>query len=216
MRILLLGATGRTGSLVLTKALKAGHQVTAIVSEPLKIRGEDIDVVQGTPYHAGIVKTAIRDCDAVVCTLNISRMSDSPWAKLRAPKDLISRSVANTLVAMKENGVKRIVSLSAIGAGDSKKSLPLFVAMFIAFSNIRYAFKDHTRQENLLKHSDTDWTVVRLPILTDKEGETEVLVNKNDDVKLNNTINRASVARFVLTVMENPEYYKTMVGISES
>ena len=98
MRILLFGATGRTGKLILHKALKDGHEVTAIVRDPAKLDGLNAKIIQGSPYDKETVNKAIVNCDVVISTLNVSRVTDSPWAKLRAPKDMISRSIQNALV----------------------------------------------------------------------------------------------------------------------
>ena len=214
MKILLLGTTGRTGKLILRKAIEDGHEVTAIVREPSKLESMNAKIVQGTPYDIDVVKSAIKNCDAVICTLNISRTSDNPWAKLRSPEDLISRSIQNALEAMKEYDIKRIISLSTLGAGDSKKNMPFIFKFLVAVSNLKYAFIEHTRQEEILAQSDREWTVIRLPMLTEEEGEAEVLVNRNDGVQLKKNINRESVARFVLSILDNDKYYKTVVGIS--
>ena len=214
MKILLIGATGRTGKLILKKAIEDKHEVTAIVRDPSKIKDLNAKVIQGSPYDAETVKTAIKNCDAVICTLNVSRKSDNPWAKLRSPKDLISRSVANALEGMKENNIKRIITLSALGAGDSKKKMPFIFNIFLSITNLKYAFTDHTRQEELLAESNMEWTVIRLPMLTDDNGEAEILVNKNNGVRLNKNINRESVARFILSILNDQKYFKTVVGIS--
>ncbi len=215
MKILLLGATGRTGQLILRKALDDGHQVVALVREPDKLERSGADLVTGSPYdHPALVRQAMTGCDAVVNTLNVSRTSDNPWSKLRSPLDMISKSVKHALIGMEQNGVRRIVSLSTQGAGDSKEQMPIIFNLLVAFSNLKYAFADHTRQENELIQSDTDWTVLRLPMLTDEPGERELLINNPDGARLNKNINRETVARFILSILNKPEYFKKLVGIS--
>lgn len=214
MKLLLLGGSGRTGQLVLQKALENNHEVITIVRDPSKIRINGGKIIQGTPYDLTIINSAMKNVEAVICTLNISRTSDNPWAKLRAPKDLISRSINNVLFSMRENNVNRIISLSALGAGESKKNMPFIFNFIVSVSNLKYAFQEHTRQEILLAGSDTEWTVIRLPMLSNEEGESEILVNNNNGVKLNKNINRASVAKFILTILNSKEYFKKIIGIS--
>ena len=215
MKILLFGATGRTGKLILQKALKDGHQVNAIVRDPSKLNEPNANIIKGTPYDKETVKQAINNCDVVISTLNVSRISDSPWAKLRSPKDIISRSIQNALEAMPENNPKRIIVMGVLGAGESKKKMPLIVKMIINLSNLKYAFDDHTRQEELLARSDADWTVVRLPMLTEEDGEKNIIIKKlNDETKLNRKINRESVARFILNILKDENYYKSIVAVS--
>ena len=176
MKILLFGSTGRTGKLILQKALNDGHEVTAIVRDPLKLKGLDAKIIQGTPYDKETVNKAMINCDVVISTLNVSRVSDNPWAKLRSPKDMISKSIQNALDAMKKNGVKRIIVMGVLGAGESKAKMPYIFKLVVNYSNLKYAFDDHTRQEELLTKSDREWTVIRLPMLTEEEGEKDIIV----------------------------------------
>jgi putative NADH-flavin reductase len=214
MKILLLGATGRTGKVILQKAINDGYEVRAIVRDKSKLDGANADIIEGTPYDRDAVMSAVKGCDAVISTLNVSRTSDSPWAKLRSPKDLISRSVQNAVEGMKENDVKRIIVLSTLGAGDSKDRMPKLFNLFISLSNLKYAFRDHTRQEEILEQSDRDWTVIRLPMLTADAGENEVLVNMGDGTRLNRKVNRETVARFILNILNEEKYFKKKIAIS--
>ncbi len=214
MKILLLGATGRTGNIILKKAIKDGHKVTAIVRDKGKLYGINAEIIEGTPYDRDTVLSAVKGCDAVISTLNVSRTSDNPWAKLRAPKDLISKSVKNAIEGMKSYNVKRIIVISTLGAGDSKNRMPLLFNLFISMTNLKYAFKDHTRQEEILERSDRDWTVIRLPMLTADAGENEVLVNMGDGTKLNRNVNRETVARFILNILNEEKYFRKKIAIS--
>jgi len=214
MKILLFGATGRTGKLILQKAAEAGDEVVAIVRDKSKLNGINAEIVQGTPYERGTVLRVIKGCDAVISTLNVSRTTDSPWAKLRSPKDLISRSIQNALEGMKANNIKRIIVLSTLGAGDSRKKMPMLFNLFISMTNLRYAFKDHTRQEKILAQSDSDWTVIRLPMLTSEEGENKVLVNMGDGTRLNRKVNRETVSKFILNIINEEKYFKKKIAIS--
>ena len=109
MKILLLGATGRTGKLVIEEAIRRGNKISAIARDPEKLKDYQIDITQGTPYDFETVEKALSGCEAVINTLNVSRKSDNPWAGLVSPKDLISKSVTNAVTAMKEAGIKRFI-----------------------------------------------------------------------------------------------------------
>jgi hypothetical protein len=85
MKILLLGATGRTGKFVIEEAIRRGHKISAIARSPEKLKNYQIDITQGTPYDFETVEKAISGCEAVINTLNISRKSDNPWAGLASP-----------------------------------------------------------------------------------------------------------------------------------
>ena len=128
---------------------------------------------------------------------------------------MISRSIQNALEAMRENGVKRIIVMSTLGAGDSWAKVPFILKLVVSSSNLKYAFKDHTQQEELLAKSESNWTVIRIPMLTEEKGERDVLVKKlNDNTKLNRKITRESVARFILNILKDDTYFKSIVAVS--
>ncbi|MEJ2052990.1 MAG: NAD(P)H-binding protein, partial [Calditrichaceae bacterium] len=172
MKILLLGATGRTGKRIIEQALQRGHKIAAIVRKPEDIQTYKVDIIQGTPYDYDTVERAIKGCNAVINTLNISRKSDNPWSRLRAPEDLISKSAVNAIKAMEKSGIRRFIALSAIGAGRSRKKIPWILKIVISFSNLKYAFHDHGKQEEILENSAMDYTICRAPFLSDKENDT--------------------------------------------
>src|SRR4051812_6586795 len=92
MKILILGATGRTGRHLLNEALQKGHTVHALVRDRSKLQHTSPDLVlfEGNPSDISSLSRAARGCDAILSTLNISRNSDFPWAGLRTPPNFLS------------------------------------------------------------------------------------------------------------------------------
>ncbi|MEJ2594820.1 MAG: NAD(P)H-binding protein [bacterium] len=214
MKILVLGATGRTGRLVMEEALSRGHQLAAIVREPEKLKKDKVEIVQGTPYDQMAMDKAIRGCDAVINTLNVSRKSDNPWASLRAPEDLISKSASHAIRAMKKEGVKRFVALSTIGAGSSWKKSPVILKLMVNFSNLKYAFRDHSRQEEILEKSTLDYTICRAPMLSDKKLDTDVVATSEGIKPAGMLLSRHSAAKFMVHIIENKEFIRETIHIS--
>lgn len=82
MKIALIGASGRTGRLVLGKAARRGHEVTAFVRDPERLGGLDAvaaRVVRGDATDCGALVNAVAGQDAVVVTVS------SRGAKIRSP-----------------------------------------------------------------------------------------------------------------------------------
>ena len=214
MKILLLGATGRTGKKIVQAAVKRGHGISAIARDPEELSDFEIDILQGTPYDSETVKQAMNGCNAVINTLNVSRKSDNPWASLTAPKDLISTSAFHAVQAMEKEGIKRFIALSTIGAGDSWESLPGFMKLLVKFSNLKYAFNDHGRQEQLLLESDLDFTVCRAPMLSDDQFETGAIATLPDEKPAGMHLSRESAAEFFLDIIENEAYIRKIIHVS--
>jgi uncharacterized protein YbjT (DUF2867 family) len=214
MRILLLGATGRTGKHIIQEALKRGHQIVAIARNPIKLSDYKIDIVQGTPYDYDTVEKAMNGCDAVINTLNVSRQSDNPWAPLASPKDLISKSVSNAMKAMEKAGIKRIVVLSTIGAGRSWKTSPGVLKFLVTISNLRFAFTDHGRQEKILESSSMDYTICRAPMLSVEINDTGTMATPEGEMPAGRYLSRNSAAEFFLRIIENNEYIRQTISLA--
>lgn len=214
MKVLVIGATGRTGKLIVEEAVKRGYEVAAIARDPEKLKEYKVEITQGTPYDYETVEKAIKGCEAVINTINVSRKSDNPWAALRSPKDLISKSASNTVKAMEAMGIKRFVALSTIGAGTSWKNTPALLRFMVSISNLKVAFQDHGRQEEILKNSSLDYTICRAPILTDEINNTGAMATPEGEKPAKNTLSRNSAAEFFLNIIENNELIRQTVSIS--
>jgi putative NADH-flavin reductase len=213
--VLLFGATGRTGSEVLNYALEKGYHVKALVRDPSKITLESdrLELITGTPANLEDVKRAAAGCDAVISTLNNPRKTESLWAKPVNPPTLMTGCIRNAVTVMKEMGIRRIIVQTGAGAGDSFADMPLFMKAMIRLTNLKYAYADHDGQEQVLKDSDLDWTIVRPVGLNNNETIKELAIGKG----ANHTamIPRKAVAKFMVDCLESKEYVKKAPIISE-
>lgn len=216
MKILLLGATGRTGQQVVREAVKRSHAISAIARDPEKLKDFPIEITRGTPYDYATVERAITGCEAVINTLNVSRKSDNPWAPLRAPKDMISQSCTNALQAMEQASITRFVALGTIGAGRSWKNAPFILKLIVSVSNLRFAFRDHGRQEELLEHSAMDYTVCRAPMLSETINDTGAAATPEGVKPVSAKLSRNSAAEFFLTIIENNEHVREIVSLANN
>ncbi|MBE0651320.1 MAG: NAD(P)H-binding protein [Bacteroidales bacterium] len=214
MKILLLGATGRTGKLIIEEALRRGHKISAIARDPEKLKGYDIAITKGTPYDYETVEKAITGCEAVINTLNVSRQSDNLWAPLVAPVDMISRSAFNAVRIMEGKGIQRFVALSTIGAGSSWKTSPWMLKLIVTISNLRFAFRDHGRQEEILENSSLEYTICRAPLLTNEININGIAVTPEGAKPANKYLSRNSAAEFFIRIIENKEYIQETISIS--
>lgn len=216
-KILLLGATGRTGHAVLEKALARGLQVHALVRNPgsLSVVHDGLTVFQGTPLDAVDVAKAMEGCDAVVSTLNNNRTSDNPFAKPVSPPTFMADSIRNTLNAMGSNAIKRIVVLSAAGVGDSFSEQPWLFRLLIKKTNLGHTYRDHDAVDAMLRASGTDWTLPRPVMLGNNPGKAPIIVSYNLTPKPHFQITRDSVAQFILDSLDNPSLINKAPTLSQ-
>ena len=94
--------------------------------------------------------------------------------------------------------VKRIIACSAWGAAETKNDLPAWFRWLIDNSNIGYTYKDHERQEKLLMSSTLSWTIVRPTGLTNFKKYQQIIESYNNKPKPRMTINRISLAKYMV------------------
>jgi uncharacterized protein YbjT (DUF2867 family) len=194
---------GRTGKLVIEEAIKRGHKISAIERDPEKLKDYQIEITRGTPYDFETVEKALSGCEAIINTLNISRKSDNPWASLASPTDLISKSATNAVSAMNKAVIKRFITLSTIGAGSSWKTTSAILKFIVSVSNLKYAFRDHGQQEEILKNSSIDYTICRAPMLSTEINAKGAVAVKEGENPPKMVLSRNSSAEFFIKIIEN-------------
>jgi putative NADH-flavin reductase len=215
--LLVLGGTGQTGRQVIEQALSRDLAVVALVRDRgrLPVQSGRLRVVTGTPVDGGTVREAMADCRAVVSALGISRRSAWPWAPVTSPPDLMLLSIGNTIDAMRERGVTRIVVVSAGGVGDSSGDMPRGFRWLVEHSRIGAAYQGHEDQERLLRESDMQWTVLRPSMLTNKPGSGQVLLSYGGRPQPRRSISRQTLAAALLDALDDPELVRRAPTVSE-
>lgn len=215
-RILVLGATGRTGQLVVEAALAREISVVALARNPNKItiKSDRLTVIKGSAENRDDVKCAMIGVDAVVSTLNNSRASDLPWAKIINSPTMITDSIRNIVEEMKENKLRRILVMTANGAGETFNYAPFYFKWLITKTNLKVAYNDHNNQEALIKTSGLDWTIVRPVALTNSTSTGELIISYNHRPKPSYFISRSQVARFLIDSLEDKDLHHKCPVIS--
>jgi len=146
VKVLIIGATGSTGRILLEKALEQGHQVTALARNPSAVAPREYRprVLGGNVLDPEAVEAAVAGQDAVLSALG---------TRSTKPTTLFSASTANLVGAMKKQGVRRMVCLTGVGAGDSKGHVGfLYDRVFLPLV-LRNQYEDKDRQEEMLRRS---------------------------------------------------------------
>src|SRR5829696_6094888 len=71
MKLLIFGASGKTGQHLVSQALEQGHMVTAFARTPAKIKlqHQNLHVVQGNIADFSLVESAVKGQDVVLSAL---------------------------------------------------------------------------------------------------------------------------------------------------
>ena len=112
MKIVVLGAAGAVGRLVVRQAVARGYQVTAFVQrDPGDVRLDGATVTHGDVLDKQALSTVIAGQDAVVYAIGV---------KSTRPTTLFSQSTRLLIGAMEKWGVKRLICITGVGAGETK------------------------------------------------------------------------------------------------
>ncbi len=215
-RILLYGATGRTGGLLLTYALQQGYAVTALVRSPekLTVRTDHLTIIQGQPTNLADVRRAMQGCDVVISTLAaLSESEVLSFKKIPAPH-VLETTMRHTIAVMGELGLKRIVTLSSIGASESRPLAPWYMRLMIRLTKFKLVFADHAGQEALLRHSNLDWTIAR-PVALNNNAETGQLVVGYDATPSPFKMSRRQLAEFMVNCLSSDEFVRKAPLLAE-
>ncbi|CEF88119.1 hypothetical protein FGSG_04861 [Fusarium graminearum PH-1] len=220
MHFLLLGATGRTGKLVVSELLAQNHTATALVRGPSALTPQPgITIVTGSPLSKDDIRKAIHATpgvipSAAIFTLNTVRASDSPFAAQVGPPRLLADSCANACEVLEEAGIHRIIVMSTAGVGDTWKNLPLISRAFMGLTNIKYALADHNLLDQEIRKTNMEWTLVR-PVKLDHNNnnalEIETLGSSGVGMTMKDSVTPVSVAKFLVKVAVEGLYTKEAV-----
>jgi len=140
MKVVVFGATGRTGRLLVEGALARGHGVTAFVRarERLGDLAARVRAVEGDVLDGGVVSDAVDGQDAVLVALGVAMKRDDPAVN--------AQGTLNVIRSMQRYAVRRLVVLSAGGTQQGHDpNLPLVFERVIKPLFLRHAFADLRR-----------------------------------------------------------------------
>jgi len=191
-KILVLGATGGTGRLIVSQALARGYQVTALVRSPEKASDlKGAKLVVGDARDERALRDALEGQDAVVSALGTPA---SPFREVT----LLSTATRALVDAMKAEHVSRLVCITGLGAGDSAGHGGFLFDNLIFPLLLKRVYADKNRQEAIVRDSGLDWILVRPSVLSDKPGGKTIRALTDLSDFHGGTISREDVATFVL------------------
>ncbi|ADR21321.1 NAD dependent epimerase/dehydratase [Marivirga tractuosa] len=206
----IFGGTGQTGKLVLETALKEGYKVKALVRSPKKVElaNSKLEVIEGDVLSADDVIRTVENADVVLSLFGHVKGS---------PQWLQTNGTENIVEAMKEAGVKKIISLSGGGLPVPDKDKPKLADKMIRFIMkvaVPKILKDAVLHAAILRKSNLDWMIVRGPRLTNEKPKNEYRVGWVG-VNASTKISRADLADFILKQIESDEFVHQMPFVSE-
>jgi putative NADH-flavin reductase len=206
MRILVLGATGSVGGLIVEEALSRGHDVGTLVRTPGRLGdlAGRVSAIRGNALDSDAVSRAVQGQDAVLYALGAGNVRQTT---------LFSESTRLLLTAMERHRVRRLICLTGVGAGDTKGHGGFLYDRILYPLFTRGLYRDKDAQETLIRQSTLDWTIVRPARFRSHRpsGGLQAVV-EGQGVTLRG-ISRKEIAVFVLDVLEQHRFVREAVFI---
>ena len=209
MNITVFGATGGTGTALVEQALAAGHEVTAVVRDPARMkvaRHPRLRVVTADVMDPASIAPALAGTDAAVNTVGPHGLGRTT---------IQQDSVRSILQAMHQAGARRLLHVSGSSTVDDGESWymrfpvkPLARATFLGNS-----CTDMRGAESLIRASDMDWTIFRPPALNSKPARGyRTAIDRN--LPHGFSVTRADLAACMVAMLPEPTIVHHHVGVA--
>lgn len=208
MQLTIFGATGRTGAELVQQALADGHTVTAYVRNPAKltVSHDRLRVVAGTMDDLESIRRAVAGADAVLSALGpVTNTAARP----------LTEGMGHIVAAMQHHGVRRLIITTGAGVADPLDTPGLVGRFFNVMLRLfaRHVLADSIGMVDVVRASDRDWTVVRVPRLNDNPGGGPLRVGYSGQGP-GTQLARADFARFMLDQLASAEWLRRAPMIS--
>jgi putative NADH-flavin reductase len=215
MKVLILGAAGKTGRLVVDQALAVGHKVVAFVhAAPEGKEQEDqkhpfpptAEVIHGDVQNPTRLEHAMQGCEAVIDTLG----GKTPWKST----ELEANAARVVLEVMERVGAKRLIVISVLGAGENEGQIPFMYEHLLMPTYLRGAIKDKNEMESEVRSSQVEWVLVRPPVLNDHDATGSIHIVPAHEIA--HHLTRADLAHFLVDQLTSNQHVGQTVTIANT
>jgi putative NADH-flavin reductase len=179
-KVLIVGASRGIGLETAKAALLASHSVRALArsAASIPIQNPALEKVPANALDSGTIQSALTGVDTVVQTLGVDIAPRSIFERTT----LFSQSTRILVDAMKIAGVKRLIAVTGLGAGDSRGHGGMIYDSVVLPLLLKRVCDDKDVQEWIIKSSGLDWTIVRPGLLTNRPatGHYRILTAAED------------------------------------
>jgi putative NADH-flavin reductase len=194
--LLVIGASQGIGLETVKCALAAGHDVRAFARGADRIAIDDtrLTKITGDALDAAAIGAAVAGTDAVIQSIGAPKTAMA----VLAGTTLFSKATRILIDAMQAAGVRRLVAVTGMGAGDSRGHGGFLYDAVMFPLVLKRIYDDKDVQEQMIRASGLEWTIARPGLLTGGAGtgRMRVLADRKDWQV--GSVTRADVADFLV------------------
>ncbi len=212
MNVLIFGATGFSGQLILAESLARGYHVTALVRKRsgVNLHHPNLTIVEGNVLKHSDVANVLRGQEVVIQCLGVGGKGNGE------PTTFVSDATRIIVREMEQAGVRKLIAMSNAGAGNSIAFQPRIFTRFIlpyVMKWLKVIIDDKNRMEPIIMDSHIDWTIVRCPNITEKQAKNRVTASL-DGKGLTMSITNPDVATFIVDQIASDMFSRQAPSIS--
>jgi uncharacterized protein YbjT (DUF2867 family) len=200
-KVLIIGASRGVGFETVKAALAAGHSVRALArsAASIPIQNPALEKVSGNALDSSTMRSALQGVDVVVQSLGVDIAPRSIFERTT----LFSQSTRILVDAIKSSGVKRLIAVTGLGAGDSRGHAGVLYDAVIFPLLLKRVYDDKDVQEWIIRSSGLDWTIVRPGLLTNRPATSHYRVLTAAEDWRFGVVSRADVADFIVRQVDD-------------
>lgn len=209
-RLLVLGANGPSGRLVVQQALDRGLHVRASTRRPdtFPLEHDRLDLAGGDATDPSVMEAAVRGCDAVISVIGS--------AYTRKPVNVYSASARALVAAAEAHTMRRVIVVTSAEVAPESAHQGRFVTDRIVYPLLRNVvgrtvYDDMTQMENLIRRAAFDWTIVRPPGLTSTPGPGYAAAETHIPGAY---CARSDLATFLVDQLTDTAYHRKVAAVS--
>lgn len=216
-KIAVIGATARSGRIIIQKALDAGYDVSGLARTPSKLGFEhpNLTMHQGDVRDMESLKAALNGDEVVICMVGYPTPTNptEPIGEI----DLYTVMGENLIAAMKAKGNTRLIMASSTGVehmlpreatepeGDSMSDAWRF--------NARFLYNDMFDMETQIRESGLDYVLLRPGFMVEEPARNDLQFSVEGGTPKQRTITYEDFADFTLAQVDSDEYLNKAVGL---
>ena len=216
-RIAVMGATARSGRVIIAQALDAGYEVVGLARSPhkLQIEHERLTLVKGDARDQASLEAALSGDEVVICMIGYPTPND-PTQDI-GPVDLYTVLGRNLIAAMKKKGNRRLIIASSTGVehlvdvdatGPASESLGDMWRF-----NARYLYNDMADMERMIAESGLEYVLLRPGFMVEEPARRDLRFATDGQTPMGRTITYEDFAAFTLEQVGSDDYLNQAVGI---
>jgi len=196
--VVVAGATGRAGSLIVKEAMGKGYQVRALIVPAVDppdlpdLKESGVELVEGSLESVASLEKVMDGADYMISAIG----SKKPFSS-RENDNVDNRGNQNLVRAAQANGLKHVVVISSIGVGNSRNAI-----MWLYRVAMGPVLKAKEKSENFIRSCGIGYTIIRPGGYSANPLPDEIAFGEGG--KITGRITREQIARVCVDALTNP------------